>query len=389
MAAPHPFHSLRAFWLRGLMALAASAFMGLVQGLLRGHISMGLLDSLCVGTACWLLVDVSRALVAGWRWRRMQALGVAPGDGSPAPDGTMPHWPGWRWMGGCVVLGSVSGVLIGSWFAQWLALDVGLLPGYRSALAPGQMGWPVAVFGTLGLTLSVSYIFYARERLAQSQKEAEAARRVAAESQLRLLQAQLEPHMLFNTLANLRVLIQMDAGRAQAMLDSLISFLRATLSASRRDAHTLSDEFDRVGDYLALMQVRMGARLRVQLVLPADVRGGMVPPLLLQPLVENAIQHGLEPKLEGGELRVEASRQGDALCVTVQDTGLGLAHSSAAADRSGSGFGLQQVRDRLAVTWGAAASLQLAERPGGGTAVTLRCPFSTSAESSPACMPRP
>lgn len=371
------------------MAISASAFMGLVQGLLRGHISMGLLDSLCVGTACWLLVDVSRALVAGWRWRRMLALGVAPGDGGPAPDGTMPHWPGWRWMGGCVVLGSVSGVLIGSWFAQWLALDVGLLPGYRSVLVPGQMGWPVAVFGTLGLTLSVSYIFYARERLAQSQKEAEAARRVAAESQLRLLQAQLEPHMLFNTLANLRVLIQMDAGRAQAMLDSLISFLRATLSASRRDAHTLSDEFDRVGDYLALMQVRMGARLRVQLVLPEAVRDGMVPPLLLQPLVENAIQHGLEPKLDGGELRVEASRQGDALCVTVQDTGLGLARSTAAADRSGSGFGLQQVRDRLAVTWGEAASLQLAERPGGGTEVTLCCPFSTSAESSPACTPRP
>lgn len=370
--------------MRGLMAVGASAFIGVGQGLLRGQLWVGLLDSLCVGVACWFHVDLGRALVSGWRWRRM---GRAPDDLTPAVDGTMAHWPGWRWMGGCVVLGSVSGVLVGAWLAQWLAHDMGLLPAYRSARSQGQLGWPLAIFGTLAVTLTVSYFFYSRERLAQSLKEAEAARRVAAESQLRLLQAQLEPHMLFNTLANLRVLIQMDAARAQAMLDSLISFLRATLSASRLDAHTLSDEFERIGDYLALMQVRMGTRLRVNLILPEALRSCMVPPLLLQPLVENAIQHGLEPKLDGGDLQVEARLQGKVLCVIVEDTGLGLSQGGLASDRVGTGFGLQQVRDRLAVTWGESASLQLCDRPQGGTVVTLTCPCSLSDESASTCKP--
>lgn len=368
------FRSWRAFGLRGLIAVLASAGLGLLIGLQRGRIQGGLLDALCAGAACWLFVDLGRAGVSAWRWRR---LGRAPHDQGPAPDGTMPHWPGWRWMGVCMVVGSALGVLAGGWLARWLAVDLGWLPGYKGAMETGQLGWPVVVFGTLGVTLAVSYFFYARERVALSQKEAEAARRVAAESQLRLLQAQLEPHMLFNTLANLRVLIQLDAARAQAMLDSLISFLRATLSASRRDAHALSEEFDRVADYLALMRVRMGARLTVQLDLPDSLRACQVPPLLLQPLVENAIQHGLEPKLEGGLLHVEARRCGECLCVTVQDTGLGLTARPHALRSAGSGFGLQQVRDRLAVTWGDAASLQLTDRPQGGTIVTLICPIST------------
>ena len=265
----------------------------------------------------------------------------------------------------------------------------GWLPGYRSAMTQGQAAWPVAAMVTLGVTLVVSYFFYARERVALSLKEAEAARRLAAESQLRLLQAQLEPHMLFNTLANLRVLIQMDAVMAQAMLDSLISFLRATLSASRQHAHPLADEFDRVADYLALMQVRMGARLRVHLDLPDDLRACPVPPLLLQPLVENAIQHGLEPKLDGGDLRVEARRNGAMLQVTVLDTGLGRTAGEAASSSPGTGFGLQQVRERLAVTWGDAASLQLADRSEGGMVVTLTCPCLSPLESVQACKPQP
>ncbi|MBI5925345.1 MAG: histidine kinase [Aquabacterium sp.] len=373
LASPSSFNSVRAFGQRGVMALLASAGVGVLMGMLRGQMWIGFLDSLCVGVACWFHVDVSRAIVSGWRWRRM---GLDARQAEPAPDGTLPHWPGWRWMGPCVVLGTLAGMWSGAWLAQWLALGMGWLPGYRSAMTQSQTAWPVAAMVTLGVTLVVSYVFYARERVALSLKEAEAARRLAAESQLRLLQAQLEPHMLFNTLANLRVLIQMDAARAQAMLDSLISFLRATLSASRQAAHPLSDEFDRVSDYLALMQVRMGARLRVHLMLPDSLRGCMVPPLLLQPLVENAIQHGLEPKLDGGELRVEASRHGCQLQVTVLDTGLGRAAGESASGRPGTGFGLQQVRERLAVTWGDAASLQLADRPEGGTVVTLSCPCS-------------
>ena len=134
----------------------------------------------------------------------------------------------------------------------------------------------------------------------------------AAEARLRLLEAQLEPHMLFNTLANLRALIGVDPQRAQTMLDHMIAYLRATLRASRADAdrpHTLQDEFARLQDYLELMAIRMGPRLQFALELPEALATQPVPPLLLQPLVENSIQHGLEPKVEGGRITVRASQE--------------------------------------------------------------------------------
>ena len=130
--------------------------------------------------------------------------------------------------------------------------------------------------------------------------------------------------MLFNTLANLRVLIGLDAPRAQAMLDHLNAYLRATLGASRAPWHPLSAEFDRLADYLALMAVRMGPRLQVVLDLPDELRRLPLPPLLLQPLVENAIKHGLEPKVAGGRIEVGARRDGDMLELSVRDSGVGI-----------------------------------------------------------------
>jgi LytS/YehU family sensor histidine kinase len=205
----------------------------------------------------------------------------------------------------------------------------------------------------------------------------EAAERSAAEAQLKLLQSQLEPHMLFNTLANLRVLIGTDPARAQAMLDRLIAFLRATLTASRSGSHALADEFERVGDYLALMAVRMGPRLRVQVDLPESLRQLPVPPLLLQPLVENCIRHALEPKVQGGRIDLSAARDGDVLLLRVRDTGIGLAN---VAPSNGTKFGLRQVRERLATLYGARASLTLEEAPGdeGGTLATVRLPLQQS-----------
>jgi sensor histidine kinase YesM len=181
--------------------------------------------------------------------------------------------------------------------------------------------------------------------------------------------------MLFNTLANLRALIAVDPERAQEMLDRLIDFLRATLGASRAPLHPLSAEFERLSDYLALMQVRMGERLRVELDLPPGLAGTPVPPLLLQPLVENAIKHGLEPKRGGGLVRVQAVVEGAELVLRVVDTGAGPTSSSTAGSR----FGLHQVRERLATVYGAAASLTLERGPAdtGGTVVTLRWPRAT------------
>lgn len=134
--------------------------------------------------------------------------------------------------------------------------------------------------------------------------------RHAQEARLKLLETQLEPHMLFNTLANLRALIAVDAERAQQMLDPVIAYLRATLHASRAATHPLQAEFDRLRDYLKLMAIRMGPRLAYALELPPALAAAPVPVLLLQPLVENSIKHGLEPKVQGGRITVRA--QGDA-----------------------------------------------------------------------------
>jgi sensor histidine kinase YesM len=176
--------------------------------------------------------------------------------------------------------------------------------------------------------------------------------------------------MLFNTLANLRVLIATDAPRAQHMLDHMIAYLRATLSASRNTTHTLQAEFDRLRDYLALMDVRMGPRLQYALDLPTHLANQTVPTLLLQPLVENAIQHGLEPKVEGGSIFVTANQEGDILVLEVEDTGVGLR----GLDTGGTGFGLAQVRERLATLYGVRGQIELLDNPAGGTRVVVQLP---------------
>ncbi len=190
--------------------------------------------------------------------------------------------------------------------------------------------------------------------------------------------------MLFNTLANLRVLIGLDAAAAQQMLDRLIAFLRATLEASRTTAHPLATEFERVADYLALMAIRMGPRLQVRLDLPAALAAQPVPPLLLQPLVENAIRHGLEPHVAGGRLEVSARAEGGQLLLEVRDTGVGLA-AAAAHGTPGTRFGLAQVRERLATLHGARAGLVLEPAgDGGGTRATIHLPLATTTATAPA-----
>ncbi len=169
------------------------------------------------------------------------------------------------------------------------------------------------------------------------------------------------------------MLIGLDPPRAQAMLDRLIAFLRATLDASRTGSHSLASEFARIADYLELMQIRMGERLQARLDLPPELADQPVPPLLLQPLVENAIKHGLEPHVGGGRLVVSAAREGDRLGLRVGDTGAGLAQTSG----DGARFGLQQVRERLATLHGGAAALDLqpAGDAEGGTLAIITLPI--------------
>ena len=232
-------------------------------------------------------------------------------------------------------------------------------------------------------SVAITYFFQSREVIAVQRVEVERAERQATEQRLKLLEAQLEPHMLFNTLANLRTLIAVDPARAQAMLDRLIAFLRASLAGSRSGAQTLAAEFARLRDYLALMQVRMGARLDTRFTLPDDLAGAEIPALLLQPLVENSIRHGLEPKREGGRIDVAAAREGAMLVVRVRDTGVGRAPALPASD---GGFGLGLVRDRLATLYGSTASFSLTpvEDDEGGMLATVRLPLAVAAAAEEA-----
>lgn len=351
-------------WLRWLweeervglpIALAMAAFLTI---LLRGEFWENLVYSLCIGQLIQFSIEAGRHGMSRWQRRGLP----------PEPDERA--WPGWAFMAPWILVCAAGGYWLGMHLADWIT-------GQQHAAALRRGEWRI-LGPILAITLAVSvlttHMFYTRGRLALMQAEAEAAQRAAAENQLRLLQSQLEPHMLFNTLANLRVLIGIDPPRAQAMLDQLVNFLRSTLQASRAQAHPLADEFARAADYLALMQVRMGPRLQVALNLPEGLRDTPVPPLLLQPLVENSIKHGLEPQREGGRITLGAEQQGQALVLTVHDTGAGLSAGAAAA---GTGFGLEQVRQRLRTLHGEGATLELQPGPAGGTLARITLPLPT------------
>ena len=208
--------------------------------------------------------------------------------------------------------------------------------------------------------------FAIREQLAREAAARAEAQRLAIEAQLRLLRTQLEPHMLFNTLANLRGLVREDADRAEAMIARLIVYLRGTLAGSETESAPLSREFVQLRAYLEIMSLRMGPRLTFRLELPAALEDTPVPPMLLQPLVENAIKHGLEPKVGPGHIEVIARATDAGFEMRVDDNGLGLPvqdrdemdlDASARPERSG--YGLRHVRERLRAVYGPDARLDL------------------------------
>ncbi|MCV2366995.1 sensor histidine kinase [Roseateles oligotrophus] len=192
----------------------------------------------------------------------------------------------------------------------------------------------------------------------RAQLQAHKVRQQMTEAQLRLLQAQIEPHFLFNTLANVQGLIDYEPALAKRMLDAFTDYLRASLLQMRAQDVSLGEEFDLVQSYLTVMQCRMGERLRWRLDIPAELRAARIPPLLLQPLIENAIHHGLEPQIGGGQLVLRARFEGQGLCIEIDDDGIGLA-AAQLRPRRGNGVALQNIRERLRAAYGPEASLQL------------------------------
>ena len=217
------------------------------------------------------------------------------------------------------------------------------------------------------------------ERRAEAATETaaeESLKRQLAEAQLKTMQAQVEPHFLFNTLASVDYLIETEPSTASKMQKSLIQYLRAALPQMREGSTTLGKEVQLCRSYLEILKFRMEDRLQYSLIVPQGLSSAQFPPMMLQSLVENSIKHGLEPKPEGGSLTISADISNGRLRVTVADSGLGFA----AAGVSGSGVGLANVRERLAALYGGGARLSIEANSPSGTIVTIEVPYTFEAD---------
>lgn len=247
--------------------------------------------------------------------------------------------------------------------------------------------WPTIGWG-FGLTVHGLTVFAGRsffgveweekkveEIMAREKLKVVSSEKQLVQAQMRMLQAQIEPHFLFNTLATIQSLISRSPEKANLMMDNFIAYLRQSLSASRAQEGTVKQEFDLLRNYLELLKIRMGDRLQFEMDLADDLAGAPLAPMLLQPVVENAIKHGLEPKVEGGRVRVAAKRDGQQMVLSVADNGLGFSDH---ADSSGEGVGLSNLRERIAVLYDGQATLTVAEAS-PGTEITIRVPLAVGA----------
>ncbi|MFZ2161671.1 MAG: histidine kinase [Sideroxyarcus sp.] len=222
-------------------------------------------------------------------------------------------------------------------------------------------------FGLIGV---ITFLLFERIEMEAAQRElikGESEKR-EIEANLKMLQAQIEPHFLFNTLANVSSLIDSDPVLAKRLLERLNDWLRVALVRARSDKATLGDELDMLENYLQILKIRFGERLRWRIDVPEAARLSVFPPMLLQPLVENAVRHGIEPKIGGGEIGIRATIDAATLCIEVCDTGVGLVGDE------GGGAGLANVRARLSALFGAAGKLTLESKAGGGVCATLELP---------------
>ena len=220
--------------------------------------------------------------------------------------------------------------------------------------------------------------------------EAESLKRQVAEARMAALQAQVEPHFLFNTLASIDHLIETNPARASVMQKNLITYLRATLHKMREGSTTLGREAELITAYLEILKVRMEDRLGVRIDVPAGLRSAGFPPMMLQSIVENAIKHGLEPCCDAATLSVSAEVSDGMLRVRVADTGVGFDPNNSTT--RGTGLGLSNIRERLELLYGARARLEIGAQQPRGTLVTITLPYearvadgtSTGAADAPA-----
>jgi signal transduction histidine kinase len=325
-----------------------------------------------------LLSLLGLALVAGGalllrRYALLALFGaiVVPGFAACASLLLAVRLPGRRlgWTGAAVLLLAVAGA--GAW---------AVLPAYKSVLAawnghalPDQQ-LLACVFGVNAAVLGLP-LWMARTR-AHAQQLAD-LRHAALAAELKALQAQVEPHFLYNTLANTRYLARHQPPRAVEMLEHLIAYLHSALPDMRSQASTLGREFELAGHYLALMAIRFGERLQYRLDCPPALEAAAMPPLLLMTLVENAVRHGVEPKPGRVDITVTAGREGEALTIVVADDGAGVREATL-----GSGVGLRNLRQRLQALYGTRAGFVLRRTDAGVTEAVLTLPAPAALEAA-------
>lgn len=225
--------------------------------------------------------------------------------------------------------------------------------------------WTMAMFWSVSMVKGAAFSHIAGSLVL----ERERAARQQAEAALRLLKAQIEPHFLFNTLGAVQQLAEGGAPRAAALTADLIVFLRATLGSMRADSIELAEDLSVCDAYLHIMQTRLSGRLTFSIDCPDPLARLQIPSMLLLTLVENAVKHGIEQAPDGGRIAITARRDGNALLLSVSDTGSGFGATL------GQGLGLQNVRERLALVYGTRASLQLEENQPRGVVARLSIPL--------------
>jgi len=274
-----------------------------------------------------------------------------------------------------VTWGLALTVVIGCIAAQAILVGIAMMAGekpnpgkgylYHLGLARGPILW-------MGLCVAAWYAMRRAEahaaEVARAELAGEELRANSAEARLQALQAQVEPHFLFNTLAHVKWLYRRDPERGRRMLDRFVDYLQAALPRVRQAATTLEQELELAHAYLDIQQIRIGGRLAFAIEVPGEIAQLRFPPLMLLTLVENAIKHGIAPQTEGGTIVIRARVDDERLRIEVRDTGAGLALTA------GSGMGLANVRARLAALFGAGARLVIEPNVPHGVVAAIEIP---------------
>ena len=264
-----------------------------------------------------------------------------------------------------MIIGSVLGTLLGT-VAAGISTSI-----FFQKYSLYQMIILGIVFGSI-----ISYFIISRETISATKTLVQEERikrliseKKTVESNLRLLQAQIEPHFLFNTLSNIVSLLETDLEKGKYMLEDLIHYLRTSLSKTRSDTTTIGQEMEMIRSYMNIFKVRMGDRLRYQVDVPDSIKDIPFPPMLIQPLVENAIKHGLEPKIEGGEVFIHGEKNEVILRLEIADTGVGF------YEESDPGTGLSNIRERLQSIYGDKGRLILEDNRPCGLKAIIEVPY--------------